>query len=365
MHFLSNVRLVLLAGLLAPALVLAAACGSSAPNAPNSAEATITDAAPAAAPLEADATGNRGVESAAGVPESLVAVSFANDIMTPETIRVKQGEQVILNLESDRPGSFHIHGYDLEQEVVVGEVTPFRFLANATGRFGINFHGVAEPDTEMPGTMDMGGKTGEASMAGMEPAGGGHDIGSMSGGSMDHGSMDHGPAESSVPVSLNISAEAAEDGGIHVSINTEGWRWSPEEVNGANSDGAGHAHIYADGVKLSRVYGDYHYIPSLEAGNREIKVSLNSNDHSELTWQGELLESAVSLPVPEMADMGHHDMTHMAKPVDAASPMSVEVVVHEDALGGYNVQIIPHGFEFSQSVGQGHEPGKGYRPVEH
>ena len=363
MRFFVRSKLIVMLSLVVPALLLVAACGPSAPSAPAApipAEATVTDAAPAAAPPEADTTGNAEMGSGAGVPESVVAVSFTNDNMTPKTIRVKQGDQVTLNLESDRPGSFHIHGYDLEQEVAVGEVTPFRFLANATGRFGINFHGVAEPEVEMPGTMDMGGKTAEASMDGMEPAGGGHDMGSMSDGAMGHGSMHHGPAESAVPVSLNISAEAAEDGGIHVAINAEGWRWAPEEVNGANSEGAGHAHIYADGEKLSRVYGEYHYVPGLEAGPREIMVSLNSNDHSELTWQGAKLESTVTVTVPEMEAMDHHDMGLIMESVEAGDPMSLEAIVHEDALGGYNLQVIPAGFEFSPSLEQGHEPGKGH-----
>jgi len=320
--------------LLASAILFLVACGTSSPSDAAPADDSLSETSLAAGPADNAEAGSGGV-----TPDSVVAVSFTNDRMAPETIRVKQGDSVTLNLKSDRPGSFHIHGYDLQQEVVVGEVTPFQFLANATGRFGINFHGAPEPETEMPGTMDMG---------------------SMSGAAMEHGSKDHGPAASAVPVSQNISAEAAQDGGIHVAINTEGWRWAPVEVNGPNKDGAGHAHIYADGVKLTRVYGNYHYIPALEPGAREIKVSLNSNDHSELTWQGELLESAVSLSVPQMDAMGHHGMDHMLEPVDSAAPMSVEVVVHEDALGGYNVHVIPQGFEFSRSVEQAHEPGKGY-----
>ncbi len=327
-------RLVFFLALALPALLMAAACGPSAPAEP----------APVA-PSEQAAV--MEPETAAMPQESVVAVSFSNDVMTPETIRVKQDDQVTLNLESDRPGSFHIHGYDLEQEAVVGEVTRFEFVANATGRFVINFHGAAEPGNKMADEMDMS-------------SAGGHDQSGMAGGGMDHGSMDHGPAESAVPVSLDIAAQVSEGGGVHVPIEVDGWRWAPEEVNGPNSDGAGHAHIYADGVKLSRVYGDYHYIQGLEPGVREIKVSLNSNDHSELTWQGSKLESVVSVTVPEMASMSHHDMASMKDPVEAEAPMSLEVIAHEDSLGGYNLQVIPSGFEFSQSEGQGHEPGMGY-----
>ena len=293
-----------LATLLVSCLLMVTACGPSAPS-----DNVQTQGTPAEAEVE---IGDKP-------QESVVAVNFADDRMSPETIQVKQGDNVTLNLETDRPGSFHIHGYDLEKEAAVGEVTEFQFEASATGRFRINFHGMAEPAN----------------------------------------TMDHGPMESAVPVAIDISATAAM-GGVHVQIKTEGWRWAPEEVNGANNDGAGHAHIYADGVKLSRVYGDYHYLPAPDPGNREIRVSLNSNDHNELTWEGSKLESTVMVTVPEMVAVDYHDMGSMKEPVEAEAPMSLEVIVHEDELGGYNLQAIPKGFEFTRSLGETHEPGKGY-----
>ena len=317
MHFFNRFKLIVMLVLVVPALLLAVACGASAP-----------------AELEGQSA------AAETAQDSVAAVSFANDLMTPDTIQVKRGDNVTLNLETDRPGSFHIHGYDLEQEVAAGEVTQFQFVANATGRFRINFHGMAGPDDAAQESMNGGENAVEASSS--------------------QGAMAHGPVESAAPVKLDISAEVAENGGLHVAINTAGWRWAPGEVNEANSDGAGHAHIYADGVKLSRVYGNYHYLPALEPGTREIKVSLTANDHSDLTWQGNKLETALSLAIPEMGSMGHADNWSMMDAVESEAPMSLEVIVHEDALGGYNLQVIPTGFEFSQSVGQRHEPGKGY-----
>ena len=295
MRSLNSRRLKFPAILLVSCLLILVACGPSATtDNVQSGETAATDE----------------VASGDKARESVVKVSFANDQMDPETIQVKQGDNVTLNLETDRPGSFHIHGYDLEQVAAVGKVTQFQFVADATGRFRINFHGAAEPES----------------------------------------AMDHGPMESAVPVEIGIHA-TAEDGGVLVQIDTEGWRWAPEEVNGANSDGAGHAHIYADGVKLSRVYGNYHYLPGLDAGTREIRVSLNSNDHTELTWQGSKLESIVMVTVPETAAMSHRDMQDMKEPVEDEGSMSVKVIAHEDELGGYNVQVLPEGFEFAPGHG--------------
>ena len=58
---------------------------------------------------------------------------------------VKQDDEVTLALETDEAGAFHLHGYDLEHELTVGETVTLSFTANATGRFGITFHpGVGE-----------------------------------------------------------------------------------------------------------------------------------------------------------------------------------------------------------------------------
>ena len=269
-------HLFLVLGLLVPAILLLVACGPSAP-------AGTEPAGGSAAVSESVSNGT--------AQESVVAVNFSGKQLTPETIQVKQDENVTLNLETDRPGSFHIHGYDLEKEAAVGEVTEFQFVANATGRFRITFHGAASPEPAMTG---MDGMKGETPMAGMDRSSGEHDMSSMSGGGAASGSMDHGPVESAAPVSVDISATVAE-GGVRVKIDTEGWRWAPGEVNSANSDGTGHAHIYADGVKLSRVYGPYHYLPSLESGAHELRVSLNDNGHNELTWQGRPLEAITTV----------------------------------------------------------------------
>ena len=55
-------------------------------------------------------------------------------------IRVKQGDHVTINVGSDVPGGFHLHGYDLYNEVAPGEPMSFEFTADATGNFEIQFH---------------------------------------------------------------------------------------------------------------------------------------------------------------------------------------------------------------------------------
>ncbi|HSA81275.1 MAG TPA: hypothetical protein VLE23_10665 [Geminicoccaceae bacterium] len=56
------------------------------------------------------------------------------------TVRVTEGDRVRLRWTADAPVVLHLHGYDLEQEVVPGQVAEFRFEAYATGRFPLEAH---------------------------------------------------------------------------------------------------------------------------------------------------------------------------------------------------------------------------------
>ena len=259
-------------------------------------------------------------------PEQIsVTTKFSGEQLTPATVQARQGDMVSLTIDSEQPGTFHLHGYDLEGAASAGEPAEIQFTANATGRFALTFHGAAD---------STGSGATEA--------------------------MDHGPMESATPVNLGISAQVEDDGGTHISIETEGWRWAPEEVNLANTEGAGHAHIYADGVKVGRIYGAYHYLPALAPGNHEIRVNLNTNAHNDLMWEGKPVESVTTITVPEPGSGNHPPADLGPESVTSDTPMSLALMVFPDPLGGYNLQIIPQGFEFSPGAGLAHQPGRGY-----
>ena len=94
----------------------------------------------------------------AGPEELTLTAKFEDGKLTPETLPAKQGDMVTLQIETDRPGSFHLHGYDLEKEGAVGTVANFQFVADATGRYRIAFHGGGghddSGDTEPMESMD-------------------------------------------------------------------------------------------------------------------------------------------------------------------------------------------------------------------
>lgn len=49
--------------------------------------------------------------------------------------RVKQDDTVTFRISSDTKGEVHLHGYDLEKDMVPGQTVTVLLTANATGRF--------------------------------------------------------------------------------------------------------------------------------------------------------------------------------------------------------------------------------------
>jgi len=81
--------------------------------------------------------------------ERIYEVKIKDGAMSPAEISVEEGDQVTLRWTSDIPVAVHVHGYDLEEEVLPGEETDLSFEADLTGRFEIEEH---EAETEL-GTL--------------------------------------------------------------------------------------------------------------------------------------------------------------------------------------------------------------------
>ncbi len=72
--------------------------------------------------------------------EQEVALAINGNTMSPDEVSVTEGAQVNLQITSDHPIEFHVHGYDLEEEVQPGEPAELMFEATTTGRFPIEDH---------------------------------------------------------------------------------------------------------------------------------------------------------------------------------------------------------------------------------
>lgn len=123
-------------------------------------------------------------------------------------------------------------------------------------------------------------------------------------GHSDHNHGDHGhhgtlaiPADQPLPT-VTLVAHPDSVSGWNLEIQTEHWGFAPERVNQSSLTTEGHAHLYVNGEKVTRLYSTWTYLPSLPSGEHTLTVSLNANGHEELTHDGAPIESRVVVAVP-------------------------------------------------------------------
>ena len=235
-----------------------------------------------------------------GVPIAM-EITGRTASLAREDLQVKQGDTVSFTFTSDEAGEVHLHGYDLTAEVSPGKPGNLFFEASTPGAFAINFH--------------------------------------VFGGDPMH--SDSKTVESETPISVAITAEPDAHGGVDVRIATEGFQFAPDSVDQPHTPGAGHAHIYVDGVKLGRVFEPDYHIDPLTPGQHEIRVSLNTNDHSELVYDGAKAESTVTVTVPDVGQAVEHGDGHGDSEGDShgGHDHGEKAIVAEVHLG--NLEVYP------------------------
>ncbi len=72
-----------------------------------------------------------------GQQEQRFGLAIREGVMIPDEITVGEGDEVRLRITSNEPLNFHLHGYDLEEEIEPDEPTELAFDATITGRFEI------------------------------------------------------------------------------------------------------------------------------------------------------------------------------------------------------------------------------------
>ncbi len=184
--------------------------------------------------------------------------------------QVNQDDKVTLNVRSDQPVNFHLHGYDFEQDITSEEPAEFVFTASATGSFPITVH-LAAPVMAMD----------------------------------DHGSM--GGIEGTQGMGVSIQAVPDSVSGMNVRLTTTNFTFAPQEVGGAHMRGHGHAHIYVDGVKVGRLYGEHYHLGSIAPGEHTLRATLNANTHEEYAIGGAIVEDIITV---EVADTGEERGGH-------------------------------------------------------
>jgi hypothetical protein len=133
----------------------------------------------------------------------------------------------------------------------------------------------------------------------------GHDHGDPSAhAGMDHGSADH---EMAHDTPLEVSAVDAPEvtllltpdpmTGYNLQVRTRNFEFAPQDASLADVPGEGHAHVYVNGTKIARVYGEWMHIESLPEGEVTVEVTLNSNDHRPLAVAGHKISAQTRLIV--------------------------------------------------------------------
>ena len=170
-----------------------------------------------------------------------------------------------------------MHGYDLRAQSPAGGEATIAFTAEATGSFPITVHLGEADDDAGEDTMETHG----------------------------HGETVEAPP--GMGVALNVHPDSVS--GFNIQIVPTAFTFAPERVNTAHLPGEGHAHLYIDGVKLRRVYGEWAHVDGLSSGMREISVTLNANTHEQYAVDGQPITAAATVQVEgdePPADTGHH-----------------------------------------------------------
>ncbi len=85
--------------------------------------------------------------------------------------------------------------------------------------------------------------------------------------------------------------------GWNVQLTVRDFRFTPDSVGGGALPGRGHAHLYVDGRKLARVYGEWFHLPAADVpkGTHRLTARLYADDHTVWAVDGKPVESTVEL----------------------------------------------------------------------
>ncbi|AML51958.1 hypothetical protein [Falsihalocynthiibacter arcticus] len=145
--------------------------------------------------------------------------------------------------------------------------------------------------------LGLGGGIGFLTAASSGVALTGHDYGAHDHAGTAEG-MEHQNHDEMVEVALDsaptLSVELIEDpmSGWNLHVLTEDFQFTPENAGATHVMNEGHAHVYVDGVKIARLYGNWMHIAALPDA-AEVLVTLNTNDHQTYGVDGKAISVAV------------------------------------------------------------------------
>jgi zinc and cadmium transporter len=158
----------------------------------------------------------------------------------------------------------------------------------------------------------------------------------------EHSEHSHALLEvnSSLPVpEISINVEEDKKSGYNLFLTTQNFTFNPDNASSEHVDGEGHAHLYINGKKITRLYSKAYYLGDFEKGSYTIVVELSSNDHSILSKNGNPIQASFELVVGEHGDHddhdeeGHHDEETNLTDENLSDNISSELLPAYEALG--------------------------------
>jgi hypothetical protein len=131
---------VMLAAVAASTVALAGCGGDDSSDAVTTTETTAT--APAETTSAADTTATTPSATAPAAQARVITIRVANGLPQGGIQRptIDMGDKVVLVVRSDSGEAVHLHGYNIEKEIVPGKPVRLPFTANIAGRFEVELH---------------------------------------------------------------------------------------------------------------------------------------------------------------------------------------------------------------------------------
>jgi hypothetical protein len=97
------------------------------------------------------------------------------------------------------------------------------------------------------------------------------------------------------PVLINMEVSKDNKSGWNLYFDIENFTFAPKNASGEHVDGEGHAHLYIDGTKITRLYSTSYYIGELTEGEHTVTVTLNTNDHKDYAVNGQTIQASKTI----------------------------------------------------------------------
>ena len=137
---------------------------------------------------------------------------------------------------------------------------------------------------------------------------------------------------------LNLRVERYDNSGWAVIYNANNFTFNAEKASSGHIAREGHGHLFVNDIKISRLYGEPYYLKDLDIGVNEVKVTLNTNNHSSYVSNGIPIEKKVEIVVDKSPEnISEIGFAKKEWPNELLPKVKIEVV--RDKMKGWNLQI--------------------------